>query len=96
MSSVPENGDAARAESQMSHDADDYLAPVSCSNTPTPIPLGAPPQNFYPIENGVTEEPLYHEIPGEAYFIFSEWKNWFKNGHENRKWWDERIDKSIN
>ena len=70
LSSLPESSvESARAESQMSHDADDYLAPVSCSNTPTPIPLGAPPPSFYPIStsdaNVVAEEPLYHEIPGK-------------------------------
>ena len=61
--------ESARASSQLSQDADDYLAPVSCSNTPTPIPLGAPPA-FYvgsaaiAADGSFNEEPLYHEIPG--------------------------------
>ena len=67
---------ADRAASQQSLDADDYLAPVSCSATPTPIPLGATPTPiplgappcFYPVsaEDAANEEPLYHEIPGRS------------------------------
>ena len=67
--------ESGRAASQMSHDADEYLAPVSCSGTPTPIPLGPPPA-FYPVgtsltvEGAVGEEPLYHEIPGKQNCLF--------------------------